>query len=90
MQDQKDELTVRIDGRIRKVPKLRVRLEAAPAAAQQSVGRRVWGRDRREGGARRRGESGFEATERRASDGSLTSSLGGPGSDGRNREEAAT
>jgi hypothetical protein len=41
VQDQKDELTARTDEHIQRVSDFRVRFEAARAAVQQSVGRRL-------------------------------------------------
>jgi hypothetical protein len=51
VQNQKDDLTARIDERIQKVSYFWVRLKAARAAVQQSVGRRVPERDQKECGA---------------------------------------
>jgi hypothetical protein len=76
VQDQRDEPTAWIDERIQKVSDFPVRLDAGPATVQQSTGRRVPGRDRREGGTRCRGEPDAEAADEQASDDTSTGSLG--------------
>jgi hypothetical protein len=85
VQNQKNELTARIDDHIQKVFDFRVRLDAAPAAVQQSIGR-----DQSEGGVWCRGGRNAEAADGRASASGSTGSLGPAGSDARSCEGAAT
>jgi hypothetical protein len=75
VQDQKHELTARIDERIQKVSDFRVE---PGALVQQSAGHQVPGCDRREG-ARCRNELDAEAGDGRATNDDSTDSLGARG-----------
>jgi hypothetical protein len=75
VQEQKDELIMRIDKRIQTVSNFRVRLEAAGAPVQQSVGCGAQRCDRGKGSTRCRDEPDAEAADGRASYEGSTRSL---------------